>query len=188
MPCWPAKWLDVNARSRPVGHAACGSGVMDDRRTSAGGSQVYSDRFLRLSVCLFLRVYNLLPSCSSVQFSSRSGTCLSFSTVPLHRVWYPAPSIYCQLVCFKSNRLHHAPLYQVLRAIQAIRCVSPRLSHHVDPSIKSLPSSSANMWRHSGARAVWQQLPIRLLLSHGFHLHVFEWRRGQVSHLLPCRL
>ena len=59
------------------GHAACGSGVMDDRRTSAGGSQVYSDRFLRLSVCLFLRVYSLLPSCSSVPFSSRSGTRLS---------------------------------------------------------------------------------------------------------------
>ena len=108
MPCWPAKWLDVNAPSRPVGHAACGSGVMDDRRTSAGGSQVYSDRFLRLSVCLFLRVYSLLPSCIAVQFSS-----VQFEVwhlfVFLHRfssrVWYPAPSISCQLVCFKSNRV-----------------------------------------------------------------------------------
>lgn len=181
----------MNAPSRPVGHAACGSGVMDDRRTSAGGSQVYSDRFLRLSVCLFLRVYSLLPSCLAVQFSS-----VQFEVwhpfVFVHRfssrVWYPAPSISCQLVCFKSNRLRHAFLYQVLRAVQAVRCVSLRVCHHVDPSIESLPSSSANMWRHSGARAVRQQLPIRLLLSHGLHLHVPEWRRSQVSHLLPGRL
>lgn len=80
MPPWAAKWLAMNAPSRPVGHAACGSGVMDDRRTSAGGSQVYSDRFLRLSVCLFLRVYSLLPSCLAVQFRSVRGlapVCLS---------------------------------------------------------------------------------------------------------------
>jgi hypothetical protein len=44
------------------------------------------------------------------------------------------------------------------------------------------------MWRYPGARAVRQQLPIRLLLSHGLHLHVLERRRSQVGHLLPCRL